>query len=84
VEAVSVIKFGTVEWVDEVAALATEIYQTTKDMHGGIDGRFWREAAWQQAYGQIDELLEYAVAWDERAVWAQFGLALAAVREGMV
>jgi hypothetical protein len=84
VEAVSVIKFGTVEWVDEMAALATEIHQTNKDMHGGIDDLFWREAAWQQAYGQIDELLEYAVAWDERAVWAQFGLALAAVREGMV
>jgi hypothetical protein len=64
------IKFGTVEWVDEVAALATEIHQTNKDMHGGIDDLFWRDAAWRQAYGQIDELLEYAAAWDANLRYA--------------
>jgi hypothetical protein len=83
VETVSVIKFGTVEWVDEVAALATEIHQTNTDMHGGIDDLFWRDSAWRQAYGQIDDLLDYAVAWDERSTWQQFGLALAEVRLSM-
>jgi hypothetical protein len=53
-------------------------------LYGVPDDQGGRDAALRQAYGQLDDLLAYAVAWDERATWQQFGLALAEVREVMV
>jgi hypothetical protein len=67
----------------EIAALAEEIHTVNVDLYGVPDDQGGRDAALRQAYGQLDDLLEYAVAWDERAVWQQFGLALAEVRLSM-
>jgi hypothetical protein len=66
----------------EIAALAAEIHTVNVD-YGVPDDQGGRDAALRQAYGQIDDLLAYAVAWDERSTWQQFGLALAEVRLSM-